>query len=304
MGEFAVQKICHSSPSNCHPQLAGFSYFWLTLGCLGPHTTSLVGSTSGVLKQSCSGWWNCLMRPLAFWQTCQAWPRPQWQQCWIYRTSIWQTFQASPGHHLPLWKVTDSVWRKKWKVLCACGVCLWWTECSLVSLVCASISYRDTKRLTSGPATIHLRSADGSSVSPMAPPSALIVALACLWAWLRAKAEKCRLVLWTTKLPALNSCASCGCVLCSVSMSLRWIGSHLACVLLLAKMSCVNSLNAWQYRAKLASRTDLMSKNTVSSTESTCQKWNCGLCFFGREHHPSKLSAFTRLSACSLQYSS
>ena len=30
-------------------------YFWLTLGCLGPHTTSLVGSTPGVLEQSCSG---------------------------------------------------------------------------------------------------------------------------------------------------------------------------------------------------------------------------------------------------------
>ena len=32
----------------------------------------------------------------AFWQTCQAWPRPQWQQCWIYHTSIWQTSPASP----------------------------------------------------------------------------------------------------------------------------------------------------------------------------------------------------------------
>ena len=114
------------------------------------------------------------------------------------------------------------------QVLCACGVRSWWTVCSLVSLVCASISYRDTKRLTSGPATIHLRSADGSSVSPLAPPSALIVALTCSWAWSMAKAEKCWLVLWTTKLPALNSCARCGCILSRVSMSLRWIGSHLS----------------------------------------------------------------------------
>ena len=122
----------------------------------------------------------------------------------------------------------DNLFTLSRKALCACCVCSWWTLCSLVPFVCASISYRDTKWLTSGPAAIHLRSADGSSIRPMTPPSALIVALAWSWAWSRAKAEKCRLVLWTTKLPALNSCASYGCVLSSVSMSLRWIGSHLA----------------------------------------------------------------------------
>ena len=56
----------------------------------------------------------------AFWQTCQAWPRPQWQQCWIYHTSIWQTSPASPSHHLPLWEGTDSVWRRQEKPLDKC----------------------------------------------------------------------------------------------------------------------------------------------------------------------------------------
>ena len=51
--------------------------------------------------------------------------------------------------------------------------------CTTVSLASEAISYWATIWLTSGPAIIHLLSAEGSSVTPMAPPSALMTALAC-----------------------------------------------------------------------------------------------------------------------------
>ena len=63
------------------------------------------------------------------------------------------------------------------KTCCTFGVCSWWFVCTRVSLASEAISYWATSWLTSGPAIIHLLSAEGSSVTPMAPP------LACSCAW-------------------------------------------------------------------------------------------------------------------------
>ena len=57
------------------------------------------------------------------------------------------------------------------KPRCARTVCSWWLVFTVASLAPDAASDSKTKWLTSGPVTIHLVRADGSSVTPIAPPS-------------------------------------------------------------------------------------------------------------------------------------
>ena len=111
---------------------------------------------------------------------------------------------------------------------CARAVCSWCLTFSFAFLASDTILYSVARRLASGPPTIHLLSADGSSVTPIAPPSPLITAFARSYAWPMAMAENVRLDLKTTNLPDWNSWKTPGCVCSNDSMSLRWTGSHCA----------------------------------------------------------------------------
>ena len=64
-------------------------------------------------------------------------------------------------------------------------------------LLLCKLSPTVTKNVTSGPVTIHLLSAAGSPVTPIAPPSALTTAFACSRAWSIIIGENCRLDLCT-----------------------------------------------------------------------------------------------------------
>ena len=70
----------------------------------------------------------------------------------------------------------------------------------------------------SGPATIHLSSACGFLVSPIAPPSPFMCSLTCLWHWSRAIAEYI--------FPFKNCLYSSGCVELWLTISLMWAGRH------------------------------------------------------------------------------
>ena len=67
---------------------------------------------------------------------------------------------------------------------------------------------------TSGPAITHILSAEGSSVTPMAPPSALMTALACSCTWSIAIAEKSHMAWFV-----YNKCSSLECM-CKLGMFL------------------------------------------------------------------------------------
>ena len=66
-------------------------------------------------------------------------------------------------------------------------------------------SNSDTIRASSGPATIHRRRALSSARSPTAPPSPLILAFSCSWAWSLAILEPARMLFCTVKWPFRNS---------------------------------------------------------------------------------------------------
>ena len=90
------------------------------------------------------------------------------------------------------------------------------------------ISNSFTTLASSGPATIHLKSAPGVSVIPIPPPSPLINSLFCSWAWSSGIEEKVLVVFCTVNFPPLveNSLETCGCLFGSSTMSLIWTGSH------------------------------------------------------------------------------
>ena len=113
-----------------------------------------------------------------------------------------------------------------WKPL----LCSWWRSFdNLSSLMPSSdVSNSWMMRETSGPLTIHRLSAEGLSVSPTAPPSPLIIALFCSWAWSRAIFENERPDFCRTKWPFLNSSWVVVWTACVSFMSLMWTVNHLA----------------------------------------------------------------------------
>lgn len=133
-------------------------------------------------------------------------------------------------------------------------------------------SYRSTRPLTSGPVTIHLRSADSSSVSIIATLLPLIGALSSSYAWSIARAENSLLDLWMTK----AFCETPWPLLDIFDQVTSYRGDEMGSIA--HKANCYSQSKALVLNSPHPNK--LIRLNMVTFMSSTrFQKWHCNLSF-------------------------